>query len=64
MRNELTTQFWKNALLALPADVRSRYVHQIEQAERWELRLDAIVEAWSRAKAAFAKTFQTLRGAH
>ena len=64
MRNELTTQFWKNALLSLPANVRSRYVHQIEQAERWELRLNAIVEAWSRAKAAFGRTFQIPRGAH
>jgi hypothetical protein len=64
MRNQLTTQFWKNALLALPVSVRSRYVHQIEQAERWELRLNAAVQTWSRAKAAFAKTFQTPRSAH
>jgi hypothetical protein len=64
MRNELTTQFWKNALLALPASVRSRHVHQIEQAERLELGLDAIVHVWSRAKAAFAKTSHTPRSAH
>jgi hypothetical protein len=64
MRNELVTSFWKNALLTLPADLRQRYVHQIEQAERWELRLDAIVETWSRTKTAVARMFQTPRSAH
>ena len=64
MHNNLTTSFWKNALLALPAELRPRYVHQIEQAERWELALNAIVRFWSRMKAAFGRTFQTPRSAH
>jgi hypothetical protein len=63
MRNELVTPFWKNALESLPAALRARYVRQIEAAERWELRLDALVEACSRAKAAFGRMFQT-RSAH
>ncbi len=50
MRNDLVTPFWKNALLSLPADLRPRYEHHIAAAERWELRLDAIVELWSRVK--------------
>lgn len=64
MYNGLVTPFWKNALQSLPAEVRHRYVHQIEQAERWELRLASIVEGWSRAKAAFARMFKTPRSAH
>ena len=64
MHNALVTPFWKNALHSLPAELRNRYVHQIEAAERWELRLDATVEAWSRVKTAFAKMFQTPRSAH
>jgi hypothetical protein len=51
MRNDLVTPFWKNALASLPADLRPRYEHHIAAAERWELRLDAIVELWSRLKA-------------
>jgi hypothetical protein len=64
MRNKLVTSFWKNALESLPPAVRARYVHEIEAAERWELRLDVLVAAWSRAKAAFARMFQTPRSAH
>jgi hypothetical protein len=64
MRNRLVTPFWKNALLALPTELHARYARQIEQAERVELRLDAIVEAWSRTKAAFGRTFHTSRSAH
>jgi hypothetical protein len=51
MRNDLVTTFWKNALHSLPADLRPRYEQHIAAAERWELRLDAIVELWSRVKA-------------
>jgi hypothetical protein len=51
MRNELVTPFWKNALNSLPADLRPRYEHHIAAAERWELRLDALVEFCARLKA-------------
>jgi hypothetical protein len=64
MRNRLVTSFWQNALESLPAGLRSRYLHDIEAAERWELRLNAAVEICSRAKAAIARLFQTPRSAH
>ena len=64
MRNRLVTPFWKNALESLPDSLRARYVHDIEAAERWELRLDSIVEIWSRTRAAIGRMFQTPRSAH
>jgi hypothetical protein len=64
MRNRLVTPFWKAALESLPAAVRTRYLHDIEAAERWELRLNAAVERFMRAKSAFVRTFQAPRGAH
>ena len=56
--NELKTVFWKNALESLPASIRSRYAYDIAAAERWELRLDAVVRSWSRAKAALNRTLE------
>jgi hypothetical protein len=64
MRNRLVTPFWKAAFESLPSAVRFRYLHDIEAAERWELRLDAAVEHCARVKSAFARTFQAPRGAH
>jgi hypothetical protein len=64
MHNHLVTPFWKNALQSLPAEVRPRYVLQMEAAERWELRLTGLVEFVSRARAAFGRMFQTPRSAH
>ncbi len=52
MHNDLLTPFWKNALQQLPPGVRERHVRHIESAERWELRLNAMIETWSRAKLA------------
>jgi hypothetical protein len=56
MRNQIVTPFWKNALASLPASVRSRYAADIAAAERWELRIDAAVQGWTRARSAFART--------
>jgi hypothetical protein len=64
MRNELTTPFWKNALNQLPAQIRERHVHDLEFAERWELRLDNLIETLTCAKAAIGRLFQTPRSAH
>jgi hypothetical protein len=64
MRNEPVTPFWKDALESLPASLRARYAHDIAAAERWELRIDAIVQAWTRVKAALGRAFQTPRSAH
>jgi hypothetical protein len=64
MRNELTTKFWKNALAQLPPEIQSRHVHDIEAAERWELRLNALIKIWTHAKIALGRMFQTPRSAH
>jgi hypothetical protein len=58
MRNAPATPFWKNALASLPAPVRERYALQFEAAERWELWLDAAVEAWTGAKTAVSRTLK------
>jgi hypothetical protein len=58
MRNELVTPFWKNALESLPASLRTRYAHDIAAAERWELRIDALIKGWKRAKVALTRTLQ------
>jgi hypothetical protein len=60
----LKTKFWRNAAASLPEKVRSRYLADIEQAERIELALDRAIGALARVKASFATRFQTLRGAH
>src|SRR5881397_2536758 len=59
MRNTLTTPFWQAAYRSLPEEVRHRYLAHLQSAERWELRLDATIEAASRAKAALARLLQT-----
>jgi hypothetical protein len=64
MRNDFKTRFWRDALESLPEPLRHRYVLQMKAAERWELRLGALIQAWSRAKAGVAKLFQAPRGAH
>jgi hypothetical protein len=64
MRNELVTPFWKSALESLPASLRSRYAQDIAAAERWELRIQSIVELYGRAKAALAGNSHSPRGAH
>ncbi len=57
----LKTKFWRNALASLPERVRSRYLADIAQAERFELALDGAIEALARAKASF---FAAPRSAH
>ncbi len=45
---ELKTAFWRKAAKSLrPAD-RERYLGYLESAERWDLVLDALIDAWSR----------------
>lgn len=56
--------FWRQAAASLPAEVRARYAAEFERAERWELALDAALEALARAKAALGRMFHTPRSAH
>jgi hypothetical protein len=58
----LKTTFWKKAAAQLPAAVRSRYIAELEQAERWELVLDRVFEAYARLKNGFVRNEP--RGAH
>jgi hypothetical protein len=59
MRNQIVTPFWKNALASLPPSLRARYAQDIAAAERWELRIDAAIRSWKRARTALTRTFQT-----
>jgi len=59
MRSRLRTPFWQAAYRSLPSTVRHRHLADIERAERWDLALDAAVEALSRAKGAAARLFNT-----
>ena len=58
------TKFWRDAAARLPAEVRERHAADLQRAERWELGLERVIETLARAKAAFARTFHTPRGAH
>ena len=56
MKNRnLKTSFWKKAANSLPAPVRARYLGYFEDAERQELALDAVIEAFK----SFARLFHT-----
>jgi len=50
----LKTAFWKRAAGSLPASVRARHVDAIARAERFEILLDGVIDAWGRVKSAFA----------
>jgi len=49
----LKTEFWQRAAGTLPAAVRARHLGDIARAERFELLLDGVLDAWSRVKGAF-----------
>ncbi len=51
----LRTPFWKAAYQSLPQTARQRHLAYIEQAESWDLALDAASDALSRAKGALAR---------
>ena len=61
VRNEFATKFWHKAYVSLPTAIRARHAFHMKSAERWELRLEAAIELWSRAAAALAKAFQAPR---
>jgi hypothetical protein len=58
MRNTLRTPFWQAAYQSLPETARQRYLAYIEQAECWDLALDAASDALSRVKGALIKWFE------
>ena len=60
MHSELVTPFWREAYDSLPAHLRERYRGDFLAAERWELSLGWLIEAWTRAKNATRALFQQL----
>lgn len=64
MRNQFVTKFWHEAHQSLPAELRPRYLTQMQAAERWELALGHVVQTFSSAKKALSRLFQTPRSAH
>jgi hypothetical protein len=58
------TKFWRDVAARLPAEVRGRHAADLQRAERWELALDAAIEALARVKGALSRAFHTPRGAH
>ena len=64
MRNNFVTQFWREAHQSLPAELRGRYLSEMQAAERWELAIGHVVQTFARAKKALSRLFQTPRSAH
>ena len=44
----LKTSFWRKAANSLPAPIRARHLGHFEDAERFELFLNAAIESWNR----------------
>ena len=51
----LKTEFWKRAAATLPASVRARHMGDIARAERFELLVDGVIDAWSAIRLALAR---------
>ena len=63
MRNTTVTSFWQKAERSLPRNVRVRYAGYFQQAERWELALDGLIEIGARAKSRFERVLHSPRSA-
>ena len=59
MRNNFVTTFWQEAHQSLPAEIRPRYLAQMQAAERWELAIGRVVETCSGARNTIARLFHT-----
>lgn len=53
----LKTDFWRHAAASLPAQVRSRYALELQQAERIDLAVQDAVGAYRRARVAVLNWF-------
>ena len=60
-RNLFETKFWQKAYESLPVRARREHAFHMHSAERWELRLDAAIELWSRGSAALGTMFHRPR---
>lgn len=48
MHEKFNTKFWQKAYDSLPRQARNRHARLLKAAERWELKLDAAIEVWTR----------------
>ena len=64
MRNNFVTKFWSDAHQSLPAELRARYLGEMQAAERWELAIAKLVELTASTKQGLLRLFQTPRSAH
>ena len=53
----LKTRFWQNAALQLPASVRERYLADLARAERFEILLDGVIDAFAQTRLAIVRAF-------
>ena len=53
----LKTKFWQKAAGSLPASIRARHLGDIARAERFELLLDGVIDAWSQIRGALVRAF-------
>jgi hypothetical protein len=50
MRNRTATSFWQKAAQSLPPQIRARYASDFAAAERWEARLEDLIEFFSQSQ--------------
>jgi hypothetical protein len=63
-RNTFETKFWQKAYESLPLRARREHAFHMHSAERWELRVDAALELWSRASLALGRVFHQPKPTH
>ena len=51
----LKTKFWQKAAGSLPASIHERHIGDIARAERIDILVDGLVDAWSQLKAFYAR---------
>jgi hypothetical protein len=49
-RNVSAASFWEKAVKSLPPSVRARYASDFAAAERWDRRLDGVMELLSKSQ--------------
>ena len=50
MRNRTAMTFWQRAAQSLPPQIRARYASDFAAAERWEARLEGLIEFLSQSQ--------------
>lgn len=53
----LRTEFWRRAAASLPPQVRARYARELQGAERIDLAVQNVVDAYHAGKRMLARSF-------